>query len=345
MLINNLRAGEAMKKITAITILGLSTMAFGDSNIKTLKTTFSNLEVGVATDSSGPTGTTVINFPNGAIGAYDSRGGAAAIREGSSIDENNTWGWLDALVLSGGSTLGLEAADGVAHEILKKRGGNVSFKTIPAVPSAIVYDFTGRKNNVYPDKALGATAYKNRKKFEVPYGAVGGGANVTVGKWFKELKYEKSGQGAAYYEKDGIKVLVITVVNAVGNVLDNNGKIIKGSLDEETGKRIDISERILKDIESTPVKGNTTITAVITNVSFSRLELKRLAVMAHTAMGKVIDPFHTPWDGDVLFAVSTQEHKGKKPAVANIGVVASSLLREAVWRAVGEEEAVKKIQE
>tara|TARA_R110000868_G_scaffold32343_3_gene117648 strand:+ start:10379 stop:11296 length:918 start_codon:yes stop_codon:yes gene_type:complete len=301
-----------------------------------LTTNFENLEVGVATNPAGPTGTTVIHFPKGAIGAMDSRGGAVAVREGSSVDETNTWGWLDAIALSGGSTFGLEAADGVAAEILKLRGGKVKFDTIPAVPAAIVYDFTGRDTSVYPDRELGAKAFKARVKNKVPYGRVGGGTHVSVGKWFDELKPEKSGQGAAYFEKNGIKVLVITVVNAVGNVLDENGAIIKGSLDEKTGERINILERVKEKIESTPIKGNTTITAVITNVKFDRLALKRLSIMAHTSMAKVIDPFHTPWDGDVLFAVSTREmEKPEKFDVANLGVIASDLLRTAVWRAVG----------
>tara|TARA_R110000868_G_scaffold99515_5_gene273797 strand:+ start:4724 stop:5641 length:918 start_codon:yes stop_codon:yes gene_type:complete len=301
-----------------------------------LTTNFENLEVGVATNPAGPTGTTVIHFPKGAIGAMDSRGGAVAVREGSSVDETNTWGWLDAIALSGGSTFGLEAADGVAAEILKLRGGKVKFDTIPAVPAAIVYDFTGRDTSVYPDRELGAKAFQARVKNKVPYGRVGGGTHVSVGKWFDELKPEKSGQGAAYFEKNGIKVLVITVVNAVGNVLDEKGDIIKGSLDEKTGERINILERVKEKIESTPIKGNTTITAVITNVKFDRLALKRLAIMAHTSMAKVIDPFHTPWDGDVLFAVSTREmEKPEKFDVANLGVIASDLLRTAVWRAVG----------
>lgn len=302
-----------------------------------LKTNFDNLEVGVATNPAGPTGTTVIYFPKGAIAAMDSRGGAVAVREGSSIDENNTWGWLDAITLSGGSTFGLEAADGVAAEILKLRGGKVKFETIPSVPAAIVYDFTGRDTSVYPDKALGAKAFNAREKNKVPYGRVGGGTHVSVGKWFDELKPEKSGQGAAYFEKNGIKVLVITVVNAVGNILNEQGKIIKGSLDEKTGKRINIFDRVKEKIESTPTKGNTTITAVITNVKFDRLALKRLAIMAHTSMARVIDPFHTPWDGDVLFAVSTREmEKPEKFEEANLGVIAADLLRTAVWRAVGE---------
>lgn len=328
-----------MRLVTSFIIALACSCALSAEKTMMITTNFENLEVGVATNPAGPTGTTVINFPKGAIGAIDMRGGAVAVRESSSVDENNTWGWLDALVLSGGSTMGLEAADGVAQEIIKQRGGQVKFDTIPAVPAAIVYDFTGRKTSTYPDKELGAKAFHARQKNKVPYGQVGGGTHVSVGKWFDDLKHERAGQGAAYFEKNGVKILVISVVNAVGNILDKEGKVIRGSLNEETGERVDIVARIKDKLDSVPVKGNTTITAVITNIKFDRLELKRMATMAHTSMASVISPFHTPWDGDVLFAVSTREmDKPEKFDVANAGVIAADLLKTAVWRAVGEEE-------
>ncbi len=325
-----------MRFLIALALISVSAYVQCADNNMILKTNFNNLEVGVASYPNGPTGTTVLYFPRGAIGAIDIRGGAAAVRESSSIQDENSWGWLDAVVLSGGSTMGLEAADGVASEIVKLRGGKINFETVPAVPAAIVYDFAGRDNSVYPDKELGAKAFKARKKNEVPYGQVGGGTFVTVGKWLEGVKSESSGQGAAYYEKDGVKVLVVTVLNAVGNVLDEHNNIIRGSLDEQTGERVSITERIMDDAKSLPKKGNTTITAVITNVKLDRLDLKRLGIMSHTSMASVISPFHTPWDGDVLFTVSTREDKAPEGvSAANIGVIASELLRQAVWRAVG----------
>ncbi|MAF76829.1 MAG: 6-aminohexanoate hydrolase [Halobacteriovoraceae bacterium] len=325
-----------MRLLLALTLICVSAYVQCADNKMILKTNFNNLEVGTAEYPDGPTGTTVLYFPRGAIGAIDIRGGAAAVREGSSVQSENTWGWVDAVVLSGGSTMGLEAADGVASEIVKLRGGKIKFDTVPAVPAAIVYDFSGRDNSIYPDKALGAQAFKARKKNEVPYGQVGGGSFVTVGKWLEGVKSERSGQGAAYYEKDGVKILVVTVLNAVGNILDEKNNIIKGSLNEETGERVSITERIRNDAKSLPKKGNTTITAVITNVNLDRLDLKRMGIMSHTSMASVISPFHTPWDGDVLFTLSTREvSQPKGVSAANLGVIASDLLRTAVWRAVG----------
>ncbi len=328
-----------MRYFLALALICASAYVQCADNKMIVKTNFENLEVGVASYPEGPTGTTVLYFPRGAYGAVDIRGGAAAVRESSSIEGENTWGWVDSVVLSGGSTMGLEAADGVAREIVKLRGGKITFDTVPVVPAAIVWDFSGRDNSIYPDRELGEKAFKARKKNEVPYGQVGGGTFVSVGKWLEGVKSERSGQGAAYYEKDGVKIMVVTVLNAVGNILDEKGNIIKGSLNEETGERVDITERIMEDNKSLPKKGNTTITCVVTNISLDRLELKRLAVMAHTSMASVISPFHSPWDGDTLFAISTREKKAPTGvSAANIGVVASRLLKTAVWRAVGHQE-------
>jgi 6-aminohexanoate-oligomer endohydrolase len=297
-----------------------------------VKTKFKNLEVGVAVNPEGPTGTTVMFFPRGAYAASDIRGGAVATREDSAVSTENNWGWIDGLVFSGGSTFGLAAVDGVMESILQMRGGKINFSTIPAVPGAIVYDFSKRDNSVYPTKELGAEAFANRKRGQIPYGRVGAGVNVSVGKWFDDLSSEFTGQGVAYFEQDGVKVAVIVVLNAVGNIVNERGEVIRGSLNEQTGERVDIATRLKADkLKSTPKEGNTTITAVITNVSFDRLELKRLATMAHTSMARVIHPFHTPWDGDVLFAVSTREIKKPKDiSVANVAVIASDLLKEAV---------------
>jgi 6-aminohexanoate-oligomer endohydrolase len=334
-----------MKAITLLTtlplLLILLTCRAQTTEGSKILVNFENLEVGIAQNPEGPTGTTVMVFPRGALSAVDMRGGAIATRETSAVKNENTWGWIDALVFAGGSTFGLAAVDGVMEEILKRRGGKITFNTIPAVPGAIVYDFTARDNSVYPTKELGAQAYLNRQKGQIPYGRVGAGVNVSVGKWFNDLKSEFTGQGVAYYEKDGIKIAVIVVLNAVGNILDQQGQVIRGSLNQETGQRVDIATRLKTEgLESAnPIEGNTTITAVITNVTLDRLELQRLATMAHTSMAKVIDPFHTPFDGDVLFAITTREMaRPEKISVSNLAVLSSDLLRQAVWQVSTKEE-------
>jgi len=308
---------------------------------RSMKFDFKDFEVGTAENPAGPTGCTVFNFPRGAIAAIDVRGGAAAVREQSSIEEGNSWGWVDAIVLAGGSTYGLESASGVMRELLKQRDNSVHFSKIPSVPAAIVYDFSGRNNAIYPDITLGAQAFKNRRTNEVSVGAAGAGSFVTVGKFFGKKFSERSGQGAAFYESQGIKIFALTVVNAVGNIMAEDGTILAGSKDPESGKRLSIPDELIKASPSTLndiYKGNTTISILITNANLDRGQLKRLAVMTHTGMARSIEPFHTPDDGDTLFVVSTYSKdvhgEQKSPDVSKLGTIAAKIMQNAVRNAI-----------
>jgi len=305
------------------------------SQTRPFKFDFDSIEIGTAEYPQGPTGCTVVYFPNGAKGAVDIRGGAAAVRESSSLASNNTWGTADAVVLAGGSTYGLEAADGVVHSLMKMRSNPTHFSSIPAVPAAIVYDFAKRENALYPDKALGEKAFAARKKNVISIGRAGGGANVTVGKYFGRDWSELSGQGAAFGEWKGVKIFVVTVVNALGNIVNEKGEIIAGSKDPKTGVRISVAEKLKMNLEanldSEVPSGNTTITAVITNAKLSRNDLERVAAMSHTNMGSRIQPFHTPSDGDSLFAFTTDEvDLPKGMDVSDVGVLAGDLLNQAI---------------
>jgi L-aminopeptidase/D-esterase-like protein len=296
---------------------------------------FIDFKVGTAENKEGPTGCTVFSFPKGAIGSVDVRGGAAALREANSLQEENSWGWLDALVFAGGSTYGLEAASGVAREILKERK-SVSFSNIPVVPAAIVYDFGGRKNLIFPDLELGARAFRNAEKNHVAVGRFGAGANVSAGK-FLSLEYaEKSGQGAAFIDVNGLKIFAFTVVNALGNILNLKGEVILGSRDPKTGKRV-VFDPTAKTANKGVIRGNTTLSLLITNAALDRGELRRLAIAAHTSMARVIEPFHTSSDGDTLFAVSTNVANVSKKNALNldqISLVGGQLLQSAVLNAV-----------
>jgi L-aminopeptidase/D-esterase-like protein len=318
---------------------------------RTFQFDFPGVLIGTAEYADGPTGCTVLHFPGGSALAYaDVRGGATATREISSIDLHNTWGALDALVLAGGSTYGLEAASGVMEELLRRNGGKIDFLNIPAVPAAVVYDFSGRKNSLYPDKALGAQALRNARENQVTVGRAGAGANVTVGKVFGRAWAERSGQGAAFVEVAGVKVLAISVVNALGNILDRQGRIVAGSRDPRTGQRIDIVSRLRAEAAKPdggnprpegvpPSKGeqrsNTTVSVIVTNAELSRPDLARIASMAHTAMGRMIEPFQTPSDGDTLFVVSTATHKlPEKWTLTDFGTLAAGTMQDAVQDAV-----------
>lgn len=326
-----------MKFLCLFLLTGSLSSFAADSQI--FKYDFPEFETSIAEYPDGPTGMTLFHFPKGAKGAIDIRGGSAAVRESSSLSEENNWGHVDAIVLSGGSSYGLEASSGVMSAIQKARKTN-DFGTIPSVPQAIVFDFAGRKTLTYPDKALGEKAFSLLKKNEVAVGKAGAGLHVKVGKYMALEKAESAGQGAAFRNiYKGIKVFVLTVNNAVGAIHGRDGQVVAGNRDPKTGKREPIYDSFgVNKSQKFKDKQNTTITIVITNADIDRSDMKRLAIMAHTSMASTIRPFHTPWDGDTLFVVSTQTQKMPKDfSVSDLGVVTSELLTQALLRSVNAE--------
>ncbi len=301
---------------------------------KKLNFDFTDFKVGTAEYTAGPTGCTLFGFNKPATCVVDLRGGACAARESSSVDEVNTWGTIDALMFAGGSSYGLEAADGVMKALLKERK-STHFEQIPAVPAAIIYDFSKRKDPlIYPDLKLGEQAYKNLKANQLMIGRSGAGINATVGKYLGRDYSEYGGQGAAFIQVGAIKILAFTVLNALGNIYNDQNEIIAGSLDPKSGKRLDLFDQRLNFHKKSKIparKENTTISAIITNAQLDRLSLKRLSIMVHTSMAESIRPFHTPYDGDTLFAVSTQSKKmPPKLNLTDLSIISSMVMKRAI---------------
>jgi L-aminopeptidase/D-esterase-like protein len=301
---------------------------------------FPGVLIGHATQEEGPTGCTVLSFPNGATAAVDVRGGSAALRESTLLDPLSTWAGADALVFAGGSTYGLEAASGVMQALLEKRGHATGFAAIPSVPAAVVYDFAGRKTSHYPTAQLGRQAYENARPGVALIGKAGAGRNVWVGKLHGRNFSEPGYQGAAFARTpSGYRLLALTVVNALGNITDFNGKTVAGSLDPDSGERRSAWDGYLhlNPSHSPPSGGNTTLSALLTDAPLSRTDLQRLAVMSHSAMARVIEPFHTPYDGDALFALSVPQSTPsvtlapeQAHLVAELGTWGGRLMCEAV---------------
>lgn len=329
-----------MKAIVFFLLLSSFAHATDDIPTSTFKFDFDDFKVATAEYKKGPTGMTLFYFPKGAYGAIDIRGGAAGVRESSSLQEENNWGYVDGIVLSGGSSFGLESISGVMEGILKQRKNKVDFENIPSVPGAIIYDFGGRKNSLYPNRELGLKAFADLKTNQVMVGKAGAGSNAKVGKYMSLEKAESSGQGAAFRDVyKGIKLFVLTVNNAVGAIHGRDGSVVRGNKDPKTGKREPIFNSFgVNKSHQFKDKQNTTITIVITNADITRSDMKRLAIMSHTSMASTIRPFHTPWDGDTMFVVSTQKVKMPKDfTVSDLGVVTNEMLTQALLRSVGAE--------
>lgn len=290
---------------------------------------FAGLSIGVGEYSEGPTGCTVFAFPNGAIGVADVRGGAP----GTILSHRE--GWVDAICLAGGSIYGLEAATGVSAELLARKGYDTDWSNIGIVSGAVIFDFNQYRINraVYPDKRLGRAAFNARRPGWFPTGARGAGACATVGKWLKDrFEPERAGQGAAFFESGAARVAVFTVVNSVGAIIDRNGRVVRGHLDTKTGERHRVGDVVdfARGGTPEPPPGNTTLTVVVVNQCMGLRELRQLARQVHASMARAIDPFHTMHDGDVLYAVTTNELDPPPLPDSEISYIASEL----AWNAV-----------
>jgi L-aminopeptidase/D-esterase-like protein len=287
---------------------------------------FPGFQIGSAEYEAGPTGCTVFYFPRGAATSIDIRGG--------SVGTIGNYEWNHAICLAGGSLYGLEAAAGVSAELFAMRGYKTSFGEIALVSGAIIYDFGPRANAIYPDKALGRAAIQSAQSGAFPLGRRGAGCSATVGKSFDYVHSEPSGQGGAFRQIGVTKIAAFSVVNALGAIVNRQGEVVRGNLDPTIGRRyhaMEYLERYLikTDPAATP-PSNTTLTVVVTNQKIGGRTLQQLARQVHTSMGRAIQPFQTVFDGDTLYAVTTNEVENKDLSEIALGVAAA----ETVWDAV-----------
>ncbi|TDE49772.1 peptidase S58 family protein [Nonomuraea mesophila] len=285
------------------------------------------VHVGTAEYGEGPTGCTVIHVPAGARTAVDARGGAVGMSGG--YDFNH------AVCLAGGSVYGLAAATGVSDELLARRENRTRWDDLQLVSGAVIYDFSCRDSAVYPDAELGRAALRGAREGLFPVGRCGAGRTASAGK-VEFGRAEFAGQGAAFGAFGEAKVLVATVVNAVGAVVDRNGTIVRGNYHAGEGARRHPRDDYAATIgEPAPaVMGNTTLTVMVTNVRLTDGELLQVGRQVHSSMHRGIQPFHTLTDGDVLFAMTTDEVDlaGVKPTA--LGTLASEVAWDAILSAV-----------
>jgi len=292
---------------------------------------FPGLEIGCAEYDEGPTGCTVFSFlPDGVACATDVRGGSPGTL--------GSYEWVHAICLAGGSLYGLEAATGVAAEIFERRGHATGWLDIPLVAGAIIFDWGLRDNGVYPDKALGRAALRAARPGIFPLGPRGAGRSATVGKTFAHEEGEPAGQGGAFRQVGETRIAVFTVLNAVGAIVDRDGAVVRGHLDAVTGERRalvpGVEARLATGAPIRPLPGNTTLTVVVTNQRLDRRELTTLGRQVHASMARAIHPFHALADGDVLYAVTTNEVENAQLESLGLGIVASELAWDAVLTAV-----------
>ncbi len=290
--------------------------------------------VGHATDLIGRTGCTVVICEKDAVGGIDIRGTAAGTRQVDALRSLHLVDRVQAVLLSGGSAFGLDAAGGVMRFLEDRgRGFDVRITRVPIVPTAVIFDLAFAAPGARPDGAMGYEACLNASR-EVIEGSVGVGTGATVGKLFGLPHATKGGVGTASRGLGAIRVGALVVVNAFGDVVDDRtGEILAGARDPDRRHRfVDTIARVRAGrMPQGESLFNTTLGIVATNAALTRPQAGKLAQMAQNGLVKMIRPIHSTFDGDVVFALST----GEARADLNVlGAMAEEAVREAVRRAV-----------
>lgn len=302
-------------------------------------TAVTGVKVGHHTLSERPTGCTVVLVEAGAVAGVDVRGSAPGTRETDLLNPLNMIEQVHAIVLSGGSAFGLDAASGVVRYLEEKGiGFDVRVAKVPIVPAAILFDLAIGDAKIRPTAECGYQAARTATTDPVQEGNVGAGAGATVGKLTGMTHAMKAGIGsAAVTLPTGLTVAAIVAVNAAGDIIDpTTGHIVAGArLDD--GKSFANVRMLLKagTLQSRRVGQNTTIGVIATNVRLTKVQATKVAQMAHDGFARAISPVHTPLDGDTIFAVATGTYT-QAVDLLTVGALAAEVMAEAIVRAARE---------
>ena len=309
--------------------------------------------VGHDTDGRRPTGVTVVLLPEGTTGGVAVRGAAPGTRETDLLDPVNTVDAVDAIVLSGGSAFGLDAAGGVMRWLeARGRGVPVGPVRVPIVPAAVIFDLWVGDPVIRPDAASGARACDAATSFsEAAQGNVGAGAGASVGKLLGPDRAMRGGVGVATLQAHGLTVSAVVVVNAVGDVVDpRTGEVLAGA--RLAADSLDVADSVGSMLGAPPGPGssgaNTTVGVVVTDALLTKAQVTRLAQVAHDGLARTIRPVHTSMDGDTIFAAATgtvdPAVQGALPTDALgilLPVMAAEVTASAVLRAVQAAEGIR----
>jgi L-aminopeptidase/D-esterase-like protein len=300
-------------------------------------TALEGIRVGHWTHPQAATGCTVLLCEGGAVAAADIRGGAPGTRETDLLRPGNLVEQVHAVLLTGGSAFGLDAAAGIMR-YLAERG--IGFPTpggpVPIVVGAVLYDLSV-SGDVRPDEAAGYAACQAAKAGPIEEGSLGAGAGATVAKALGLPGALKGGIGTACERlASGAAVGALIAVNCFGEVIDPETSRVVAAPHDNRGRLVStlavLQKRILPTADLGPLT-NSTIGVVATDARLTREQALRLAIMAHDGLARAVRPAHAPVDGDSIFTLAT----GSSTAMADItalGALAARAVERATLRAV-----------
>lgn len=297
--------------------------------------------VGHAQDATALTGVTVVRIAGGAVAGVDVRGGAPGTRETDLLNPTASVQQVHAVVLCGGSAFGLAAAGGVMERLREEDiGFSAGPVRVPIVPAAVIFDLALGAHDRFPDPAMGYAACAGAGS-TTPEGCVGVGMGASIGKILGMAGAMKSGIGSwSETLPDGTTIGALVVVNAWGDVYDEQGALIGGVRNPADGTLLNTTALLRRPDIATAFGGrppdasltNTTLAVIATDAQLSKAEANRLALMAHDGLARTIRPVHTPFDGDTVFALATGRRAA--PNLIQLGSIAAEVTATAVVRAV-----------
>lgn len=301
-------------------------------------TAVAGLRVGHWTNLDAATGCTVVLCPQGAVASVDVRGGAPGTRETDLLRPGNLVERVHAILLTGGSAFGLDAATGVMRWLEERgHGFPTAAGVVPVVPAAVLFDLSLGRAGVRPDADAGYAACEAASNEALAEGSVGAGTGATAGKALGAERCVKGGIGtAAERTASGITAGALIAVNCFGEVVDpDSGRIVAGPRGEARGTWVETLEALRARPPLPPFAGgpNSTIGVVATDAALTKEDAYRLAVIAQTGLTRAVRPAHTPVDGDTIFALATG--RNETPAdVLQLGALAARAAERAILRAV-----------
>lgn len=290
------------------------------------------LKIGHITDLRRETGVTVLLFDKVTACSVFVAGSAPATRDIELLKPTGFVPGVNAISLSGGSAFGLGVADGVMQWLKERNQGLPTLHgVVPIVPGASIYDFSSTSNQA-PTAQMGYQACEQASIGNFATGRIGAATAATVGKLIPQYQTSLGGFGTAYFsDNTGLEILACAVVNAVGDIINEQGQVIAGARNKKNEyvnlqQAVWQGEKIVTDLQT-----NTTLVTVVCNGQFDKPALARIAKMASAGMARAIVPCFTLFDGDIIFAAATQAIAVDETRVS---MLAAELVRQAIVKAV-----------
>ena len=306
------------------------------------------IKAGHWTDSRRPTGCTALLFEGKVTAGVDYDGSAPGSHLGVMLQPVSPIDTIHGILLAGGGPMGLAAVPGAVRYLEERKIGfdwGIPEVRVPIVVGAVIDDLAMGDGRIRPDADAAYRACTAASSAQLEEGNVGAGAGATVGKMLKNEGYKgmKAGLATSSLRLGDVIIGALVVANSVGDILDRHtGKIVAGAIRPDGKGFANLSETLKKlasravssslTVSDVPLR-STTLVVVATNVSFTKTELTKIAMMASTGAARAINPYHTNGDGDSTFAVSTNKINSDL-GISVIGALAADLVSETVVRTV-----------